>query len=104
MAKGNGIRGFLMGSMVTAALVVTGIVFLFVYAILGALFGAVAGWFVQIAPVIGPAVREGFVQLGFPVTNLTTVGAALGFASGFFKQNGRDGSAKSYQSGGFESW
>ncbi len=104
MVKGNGIRDFLIGSTVTATLAVTGIVFLFVYAILGALFGAVAGWFVQIAPVIGPAVREGFAQLGFPVTDLATVGAALGFASGFFKQNsGREGS-KSYQSGGFESW
>lgn len=81
------VKRFFVGSLVTAAIAMTGIVFLFVYAILGALFGAVAGWFVQIAPVIGPAVREGFSQLGFPVTNLTTVGAALGFVSGFFKNN-----------------
>ncbi|MFH0961392.1 MAG: hypothetical protein V1820_01780 [archaeon] len=83
-------KWFFLESLVTAAVAMTGLVFLFVYAILGALFGAVAGWFVQIAPVIGPAVRAGFGQLGLPVTDLTTVGAALGFVSGFFKNNSRE--------------
>lgn len=89
MAGQNGrrFRNFLIGSLVAAAVAVTGIVFLFVYAILGALFGAVAGWFVQVAPVIGPAVRAGFAQLSFQVTDLTSIGAALGFAAGFFKNN-----------------
>ncbi len=86
-------RGFFVGALVAAAVAITGIVFLFIYAILGALFGGVAGWFVQVAPVIGPAVRTGFAQLGLKVDNLAAVGAALGFVSGFFKHNGNSGGA-----------
>jgi hypothetical protein len=83
-------RKLLVSGLVTASVAVMGIMFLFVYAILGAVFGAVAGWFVQIAPVIGPAVRAGFGQIGLNVTDLTTVGAALGFVSGFFKGKERN--------------
>jgi hypothetical protein len=91
MAKLVGLGGFFVSALVAAAVAVTGIVFLFIYAILGALFGAVAGWFVQATPVIGPAVRAGFAELGFGVDNLAAVGAALGFVSGFFKETRKGG-------------
>jgi len=66
--------------------VLAGILAIFVFAILGALMGAIAGWLVGITPFLGDAVRHGFTAIfGVYNPNLVEIGAMLGFVGGFFK-------------------
>ena len=55
---------------------------IFTLVILGTLVGAFVGWIVSMTP-LGPWVVEGFKYFGFQVDSLTSVGAMLGFTTGF---------------------
>jgi|GEM_PF-3102848 len=70
---------------------VFGIIGIFLFAIFGALVGAITGWIVGFTPVLGDAVRNGFTSI-FEIEspNLVEIGAMLGFIAGFFKQWGHD--------------
>jgi hypothetical protein len=80
----------LLAGLAGIAFVLVGIVAVFVYAIFGALIGAITGWLVNIAPVLGPAVTNGFIQIGIKQPDLVALGAMLGFIAGFFKNHGFD--------------
>ncbi|VVB57482.1 Uncharacterised protein [uncultured archaeon] len=67
--------------------VLVGILAIFLFAIFGALIGAITGWLVSIAPVLGPLVADGFRSFGVTNPDLVAIGAALGFVAGFFKSN-----------------
>ena len=67
--------------------VLVGIVAIFLFAIFGALVGAVTGWIVSLTPYLGTWVREGFAAFGVQNPNLLAIGAALGFVAGFFKSS-----------------
>lgn len=69
------------------AAVIIGIIAVFLFAIFGALMGAVTGFILQIAPIIGPLVQQGFASVGVKDPSLVAIGAMLGFIAGFFKQN-----------------
>lgn len=90
MGKGimNSFGMGLLAGLTGIAVVFVGILAIFVFAIFGALVGAVTGWLVSIAPVIGPAVTDGFMQIGIKEPNLVALGAMLGFIAGFFKNHG----------------
>ena len=64
--------------------VLIGIVAVFLYAIFGALMGAVAGWLVSVTPILGVLVATGFQSFGVAHPDLVAIGAALGFVAGFF--------------------
>ncbi len=68
--------------------VLIGIVAIFLFAIFGALVGAVTGFIVSLTPYLGVWVREGFMAFGVQNPSLTAIGAALGFVAGFFKSSG----------------
>ena len=68
--------------------VLVGIVAIFLFAIFGALVGAITGWIVSMAPIIGPLVTDGFRSFGVSSPSLPAIGAALGFVAGFFKSSG----------------
>lgn len=75
------------GIFVGLAVVVLGIVAIFIFAILGALIGAITGWILGMTPVLGDAVRNGFTAVfGVQSPDLIAIGAMLGFIAGFFKQ------------------
>ncbi len=65
-----------------------GIIAIFLFAIFGALVGAITGWIVSMAPIIGPLVTDGFRSFGVSSPSLPAIGAALGFVAGFFKSSG----------------
>jgi len=67
--------------------VLVGIVAVFLYAIFGALMGAIAGWLLSLTPMLGPLVISGFHSFGLVNVDLVAIGAALGFVAGFFKSN-----------------
>ena len=67
---------------------VLGIIAIFLFAIFGALVGAVTGFIVSIAPILGPLVMDGFHSFGVANPSLPAIGAALGFVAGFFKSSG----------------
>lgn len=64
-----------------------GIVAIFLYAIMGALIGAVTGFILQYVPVLGPLVIHGFTTIGVQNPDLVSLGAMLGFIGGFFKSH-----------------
>ena len=79
---GMAIGGLFVGLVV----VLFGIVGIFLFAIFGALIGAITGWIVAQTPILGEAVRNGFSSI-FEVESpdLVAIGAMLGFIAGFFK-------------------
>ncbi len=64
---------------------IIGILAIFLFAMLGALMGAITGWIVQVVPVLGPLVKSGFMAIGVQNPDLVAIGAMLGFVGGFFK-------------------
>lgn len=86
-AAGMAIGGLFVGLIV----VILGIIGIFLFAILGALIGAVTGWILSHTPVLGDAVKTGFTSV-FEVESpdLVAIGAMLGFIAGFFKNWGHD--------------
>jgi hypothetical protein len=82
--------GAILAGIIGIAIVIVGIFAMFLFAILGALVGAITGWIVSIVPFLGDLVREGFAQFGIANANLTAIGAMLGFVAGFFKSIGHD--------------
>jgi hypothetical protein len=83
-AAGIGIIAAIGGVIVA----IVGIFAIFLFAILGALMGAVTGWIVQMVPVLGPLVKGGFMAIGLQNPDLVAIGAMLGFVGGFFKGSG----------------
>jgi hypothetical protein len=85
-----GIGGFFVGIFA----VLFGIVAIFLFAIFGALIGAITGWILSLTPILGPAVKSGFSAVfGITDPDLVAIGAMLGFIAGFFK-HGHGGSGK----------
>lgn len=85
-----GIGGFVLGILA----VLFGIVAIFLFAILGALIGAITGWILEMTPILGPAVKSGFSAVfGIQSPDLVAIGAMLGFIAGFFK-HGHGGGGK----------
>lgn len=58
--------------------VLLGIIAIFLFAIFGALVGAVTGWIVSLTPYLGVLVREGFMAFGVQNPNLPAIGAIVG--------------------------
>ncbi|MFH1393684.1 MAG: hypothetical protein ABII71_05255 [Candidatus Micrarchaeota archaeon] len=80
---------FGLGVMTGFLVVLVGILAIFVFAILGAVMGAIAGWLVDLTPFLGEAVKHGFSSVfGVYNPNLVEIGAMLGFIGGFFKNWG----------------
>ncbi|MEW6748991.1 MAG: hypothetical protein AB1295_04765 [Candidatus Micrarchaeota archaeon] len=80
--------GMVIGGIVIGFIVVlVGIIGIFLFAIFGALIGAVTGWILSMTPVLGDAVKAGFTSV-FEIESpdLVAMGAMLGFIAGFFKQ------------------
>lgn len=81
--------GFLAGAGFGIAAVILGLIAIFIFAIIGALMGAVTGWIIQITPWLGDTVSAGFTSVfGIESPDLVTIGAMLGFIAGFFKHWG----------------
>lgn len=81
-AGGMAIGGLFVGLI----FVLFGIVAIFLFAIFGALIGAVTGWILGQTPILGDAVKTGFTSvLGVESPDLVAIGAMLGFIAGFFK-------------------
>ncbi len=80
---------FFTGLGVGLVAVIFGIIGIFLFAIIGALMGAVAGFLVQLTPWLGDTVKAGFSSI-FEVESpdLVAIGAMLGFIAGFFRQWG----------------
>ena len=70
--------------------VIIGIIAVFLFAIFGALMGAITGFILEIAPILGPLVKQGFASVGVANPSLVAIGAMLGFIAGFFKQSWTD--------------
>ena len=70
--------------------VIIGIVAVFLFAIFGALMGAITGFILEIAPILGPLVKQGFASVGVSNPSLVAIGAMLGFIAGFFKSSWSD--------------
>lgn len=88
--------GMVIGGIAIGFLVVlAGIIGIFLFAIFGALIGAVTGWILGMTPVLGDAVRAGFTSV-FEIESpdLVSIGAMLGFIAGFFKQWDHKGEQK----------
>lgn len=84
--------GLLAGIGTGIVVVLFGLLALFLFAIFGALMGAVTGWILSFTPVLGPAVKGGFTALfGIESPDLVAIGAMLGFIAGFFRQWGQGG-------------
>lgn len=77
----------LMAAVAGLAVAFVGILAIFLFAIFGALVGAVTGWLVSIAPFLGNAVVSGFASIGVKDPDLVAIGAMLGFIAGFFKNH-----------------
>ena len=81
-ALGMAIGGLVIGFVV----VILGIVGIFLFAIFGALIGAITGWILSQTPILGEAVKNGFTSVfGVESPDLVAIGAMLGFIAGFFK-------------------
>ena len=81
-AVGMAIGGLVIGFVV----VILGIVGIFLFAIFGALIGAITGWILAQTPILGEAVKNGFTSIfGVESPDLVAIGAMLGFIAGFFK-------------------
>ena len=79
--------GIFAGIGTGIAVVLLGLIALFLFAIFGALMGAVTGWILNYTPVLGPAVKDGFTAVfGVQAPDLVAIGAMLGFIAGFFRQ------------------
>jgi len=85
MVVGKAMAGVGAGVMV----VIFGLIAIFLFAIIGALMGAIGGFLVQITPWLGSTVKAGFSSI-FEVESpdLVAIGAMLGFIAGFFRQWG----------------
>jgi hypothetical protein len=83
--------GFFAGLGAGLSMVLVGLVAIFLFAIIGALMGAVGGFIVQITPWLGDTVKAGFSSI-FEVESpdLVAIGAMLGFIAGFFRQWGHE--------------
>lgn len=81
--KGIGVG--ITASVVGLIVAIIGIIAIFVFAIFGALMGAVTGFILHITPWLGPVVEQGFSSFGIVNPNLVAIGAMLGFIAGFFK-------------------
>jgi hypothetical protein len=82
-AAGMAIGGLFLGLIV----VLFGIIGIFLFAIFGALIGAITGWILTHTPILGEAVKSGFTSVfGVESPDLVAIGAMLGFIAGFFKQ------------------
>jgi hypothetical protein len=80
--------GMIVGGIFIGLIVVLfGIVAMFLFAIFGALIGAITGWILTHTPILGEAVKSGFTSVfGVESPDLVAIGAMLGFIAGFFKQ------------------
>ncbi len=79
---GMAVGGLVIGFVV----VILGIVGIFLFAIFGALIGAITGWILSNTPILGDLVRTGFTSvLEVESPDLVAIGAMLGFIAGFFK-------------------
>ena len=76
MNKETYLIGVIMGILVVALM--------FVFAIIGALFGAFTGWVISMT-FLGPMIQHGLESLGAKSPNLVEIGALLGFVASFFK-------------------
>ncbi len=78
-----GVGGIALGIIA----VLVGIIAIFIFATIGAIIGAVAGWIVGHTPILGDLVRAGFSSV-FEIESpdLVAIGAMVGFVAGFFKQ------------------
>ena len=77
------------GAIAGIVIVFIGIIAVFLFAIFGALMGAITGWILSVTPILGPAVKDGFTSVfGVEAPDLVAIGAMLGFIAGFFKQWG----------------
>lgn len=83
--KGAGIA--IGGLFIGLIVVLLGILAIFLFAIFGALIGAITGWILTQTPILGDAVKSGFASV-FEIESpdLVAIGAMLGFIAGFFKQ------------------
>jgi len=75
-------------AIVGVLMVLIGILAIFLFAIIGALVGAITGTILDMVPVLGPLVKQGFMAFGVANPNLPAIGAMLGFVAGFFKGSG----------------
>ncbi len=83
------IGGAVIAGLVGLVAVMVGIFAIFLFAIFGALMGAITGWILGYTPILGPAVRQGFTSLfNVQSPDLVAIGAMLGFIAGFFKNWG----------------
>ena len=81
--------GAVIAGLVGLVAVLIGILAIFLFAIFGALMGAITGWILGYTPVLGPAVKAGFTSvLNVQSPDLVSIGAMLGFIAGFFKNWG----------------
>ncbi len=82
--------GIFAGIGTGIVVVLLGLIALFLFAIFGALMGAITGWILNLTPVLGPAVKNGFTAVfGVEAPDLVAIGAMLGFIAGFFRQWGQ---------------
>ncbi|MBU0586008.1 hypothetical protein KJ780_00695 [Candidatus Micrarchaeota archaeon] len=82
----GGIKETIVSLFGIAIAFIIGLAVIFLYAISGALFGALIGFLVEITPILGDLVKTGLFEFGIENANLIAIGAALGFLAGFFKQ------------------
>mgnify|MGYP001561540022 CR=1 FL=1 len=76
MNSGDWLVGVFIATLIVAMV--------FVFAIIGALFGAFAGWILSMT-FLGPMIQSGLESLGAKSPNLIEIGALLGFVSSFFR-------------------
>ena len=75
----------LTASIAGIVVAIIGIIGIFIFAIFGALMGAITGFILAHTPFLGAKVIEGFTSFGIENPNLTAIGSMLGFIAGFFK-------------------
>ena len=75
MNKETYLIGVIMGILVVALM--------FVFAVIGALFRAFAGWVLSMT-FLGPMIQHSLESLGAKSPNLVEIGALLGFVASFF--------------------
>ena len=85
MLKGAGVG--VVAAVVGVVAAIIGIFAIFLFAIFGALMGAITGFILELVPVLGSLVKEGFMAAGVVNPNLVAIGAMLGFVGGFFKSH-----------------
>ena len=76
MNTGDWLVGVFIATLIVA--------FMFVFAIISALFGAFAGWVLSMT-FLGPMIQSSLESLGAKSPNLVEIGALLGFVSSFFR-------------------